>query len=75
MPPTMKVGGIMQFFAMISVATLGRLLAASHHDLAGADGLDDLELGEHADGCVSLRAVAGDHDNHRCGARTRADSG
>src|SRR5688572_15097728 len=42
------------------------LLATCHHDLAGADGFNDLELGEHADRGVELRAVAVDHDDHRC---------
>ena len=46
---------------------LGGLFPTSHHDLAGADGLDDLVLGEHGDGGVDFRAVAGDHDDHGSG--------
>jgi hypothetical protein len=39
-----------------------RLLAAGHDDLAGADGLDDLVLGEHRDGGIDLGAkYAGEH--------------
>jgi len=41
-----------------------RLLAAGHDDFSGADGLDDLVLGEHRDGGIDLGAVAGDHEDH-----------
>lgn len=46
-------------------AISSRLFAAGHDDLAGADGLDDVELREHRDGGVDLRAIAVDHDDHR----------
>ena len=42
----------------------GRLFAAGHDDLAGADGFDDFELGEHADRCVDFGGVAGDEGDH-----------
>lgn len=43
----------------------GRLFAAGHDDLAGADGFDDVELREHVDRGVHFQAVAVDHDDHR----------
>ena len=42
----------------------GRLFAAGHDHLAGAHGLDDVELREHGHRGVDLRAVAVDHDDH-----------
>ena len=43
---------------------LRRLFAAGHDHFAGADGFDDIELGEHGDGGIDLRAVAVEHDDH-----------
>lgn len=52
---------------MANLRRLCRLLAACHDDLAGADGLDDLVLGEHGDGGIDLRALTGDHHDHGSG--------
>ncbi len=39
---------------------LGRLKATGHDDLSGADGFDDVEFAQQADGGVELVGVAGD---------------
>jgi hypothetical protein len=47
-----------------NLTTSRRLFAAGHDDFAGADGFDDFELGEHADGGVDLGGVSGDEGDH-----------
>ena len=49
-----------------NVLKSGRLLAAGHDDLAGADRFDDLELREHRDGGIDLGGVSGNEGDHRC---------
>lgn len=44
---------------------LGRLFATRHHNLAGADGLNDFVLREHRNRGINFRAIASDHHYHR----------
>lgn len=47
---------------------LSGLFSAGHYNLPGADGLDDVELGEHAHGSVDLWRVSRNHGGHGGGS-------
>ena len=55
---------IPEFRAAKYDAFLSKLFATRHHDTAGTDNFNDLELGQHCFGRVDLARVALNHGDH-----------